>query len=82
MMNHSEQQPYSNSEREFLHDLCNPLAISYGNLRILSSKLEADSNSLDIQTILTKINKAIESFERANDLLERRRIHLRNTEEP
>ena len=80
-MSESEQIPYDNSEREFLHDLCNPLAISYGNLRILSAKLEGDINSLDLKTILSKINKAIESFERANDLLERRRIYLRNIED-
>ena len=67
------------SEREFLHDLSNPLAIAYGNLKILASKLEADQNSIPMDMIIKKLSKAVTSFERANDLLDKRRVFIRNS---
>lgn len=69
----------SGTEREFLHDLSNPLAIAYGNMRIISAKLESDINSMDIETILTKINKSLNAFEKANQLLEQRRFFIKNS---
>jgi len=69
------------SEREFLHDLSNPLAIAYGNLKILASKLEADQSAIPMDMIVKKLLKAVNSFERANELLDKRRIFIRNSSE-
>lgn len=69
------------SEREFLHDLSNPLAIAYGNLKILATKLESDQNSIPMEMIVSKLTKAVNSFERANALLDKRRIFIRSNSE-
>ena len=69
------------SEREFLHDLSNPLAIAYGNLKILATKLDADQNSIPMEMIVSKLTKAVNSFERANALLDKRRIFIRSNSE-
>ncbi|MFK7827139.1 MAG: hypothetical protein AB8G05_23550 [Oligoflexales bacterium] len=66
------------SEREFLHDLSNPLAIAYGNLKIISAKIEADPNAMDLDAVLVKVNKALKAFEKANALLDKRRNHIKN----
>ena len=75
-----ELKPYDGTEREFLHDLCNPLAISYGNMRLLTAKLDADINAIDPQIVLEKLHKAIKSFDKANELLDRRRTYLKSLE--
>lgn len=67
------------TEREFLHDLSNPLAIAYGNLKIISAKIEADPNSMDMDAVLLKVNKALKAFEKANALLDKRRNHIKNS---
>ncbi|NRA45049.1 MAG: hypothetical protein HRU09_08865 [Oligoflexales bacterium] len=66
------------TEREFLHDLSNPLAIAYGNLKIISAKIEADRSAMDMDAVLTKVNKALKAFEKANALLDKRRNHIKN----
>ncbi len=63
-------------ERDFLHDLANPLAVVYGHLRILASKLEGNPEEVSGEEILQKINRALVSFEKANDLLDARRAFL------
>lgn len=80
----AEEQAESNacgSERDFLHDLSNPLAIAYGNLKILTMKLDADLASLPVDDILQRLHKAVGSFEKANQLLDARRTHLRSQPE-
>ncbi len=74
-------QSYAGSEREFLHDLCNSLAIAYGNIKLLSVRLAADTAlpTQEKEKILEKVNKALTSFDRANGLLEDRRNLIRNS---
>ena len=75
-----DEQEYTadKTEREFLHDLSNPLAIAYGNLKIISAKIEADPNAMDIDAVMVKVNKALKAFEKANVLLDKRRNHIKN----
>lgn len=72
------ESPKEQTEREFLHDLSNPLAIAYGNMRILSVKMEKDLNSLSPELILEKLHKALAAFERTNKLLELRRVYIKS----
>ena len=65
------------NERKFLHDLANPLAIAYGNLRLLYGKMEKDINAVPIEAIRERLTKIINNFDRANDLLDQRRKWLR-----
>ena len=58
-------------ERTFLHDLSNPLAIVFANIRMASMKLEADVANAD--TVKEKLQKALKTFDRINALLEERR---------
>ena len=66
------------TERAFLHDLSNPLAIAYGNMRLIVTKLEKDKTSMDIEAILVKLKKAGEAFDKATALLEARRAFLKS----
>tara|TARA_B100001094_G_scaffold326452_1_gene382663 strand:+ start:651 stop:902 length:252 start_codon:yes stop_codon:yes gene_type:complete len=63
-------------ERKFLHDLSNPLAIGYGNCKIILTKLTKDSDSLSKADIIKRLEKAVTAFERANGLIAERREYL------
>ena len=65
-------------ERTFLHDASNPLAIAYGNIRLLVIKLEKDPTCMDIPAILEKLNKSLKSFDKVNTLLEERRNYIKS----
>lgn len=62
-------------ERKFLHDLSNPLAIGYGNIRIAFKKLEAISEDAEAPAnqVVDRLKKAIDAFERVNEILEIRK---------
>ena len=72
-------------ERQFLHDLSNPLAIGYGNCKIILSKLAKDIEALSKDDIVKRLEKAVTAFERANNLIAERREFLiaseKNTDE-
>lgn len=70
------------SERKFLHDLSNPLSIAYGNIKLITGKLEKDIHSMDVPGILDRLQKAVRNFERANALLDERRTFLRGLKPP
>ncbi len=74
--NNAPNQAAIGSEKEFLHDLCNSLAISYGNIKLLSVKMQSDP-SMDHIKIQEKLEKALKSFDRANSLLDQRRNFIR-----
>lgn len=63
-------------ERKFLHDLSNPLAIGYGNVKILSSKLQKNPDALDKGDIIARLEKALTAFDRVNKLISDRRHDL------
>lgn len=77
----TEKSPAEGSEREFLHGLANSLAISYGNIKLLLSKLDKDPSALSLETIKEKLVKAAGHFEKANSLLEERRRFLKQSSE-
>lgn len=63
-------------ERKFLHDLSNPLAIGYGNCKIILSKLAKNPDSLTMDDIVKRLNKAVVAFEKVNVLIADRREFL------
>jgi nitrogen-specific signal transduction histidine kinase len=73
-----ENMPSNDSERKFLHDLSNPLAIVYGNAKLIHMKLEKDKSSLTIEAIFEKLDKMVTQLERVNAMLEERKQKIRN----
>ena len=60
-------------EREFLHDVSSPLAVSIGNIRIIISKLSADPPAISGQALLEKLHKVEYSLEKLVTLVNLRR---------
>lgn len=63
----------SSDERKFLHDLSNPIAICFGNIKIISSKLKKDPSSVTAEYLMTRLEKTVGAFDRINDMLADRR---------
>lgn len=61
------------TEQVFLHDLSNPLAIAYGNIRILAKKLKQDPQSFSMEDILSRLEASLVAFDQANDKIRTRR---------
>ena len=74
-MNDKNEEIQEMTESKFLHDLCNPLAVVFANLKMSAVKLESDPNNVDIA--VEKINKALKNFERINTLINQRREFIR-----
>lgn len=71
-----------NSEREFLHELSNPLSIGTGYVKIIFKKLKkGDSSNLAHEDIVMRLEKCLESLERANNLINKRREYLSTQED-
>ncbi len=66
------------NERHFLHDLCNPLSIAYGGIRLLKMKLDKDGAEVSMQEVKLRIDKALDNFERINKLIDERRNYLKS----
>ena len=60
-------------ERKFLHDVSNSIAICFGNVKVLSAKLKKDPSGITPEYIESRLDKAIASFEKINELLVSRR---------
>lgn len=72
--------PGNGTEREFLHDLSNPLAIAYGGMKLISVKMENQQTTpISLEEIQKKLEKAILYFEKANQLIDERRKFLQRT---
>lgn len=63
-------------ERQFLHDLSNPLAICLGNLKIMLEKLKTDPGSVQLDQLLDKLTKATDGVDQARKMLSARRKEL------
>lgn len=70
-----QNQEMPQNETQFLHDLSNPLAIAYGSIKLISIKLE-NTSDLSQEELRDKLEKAIKYFEKANQLIEKRRNYL------
>ena len=68
------------SERKFLHEMSNPLAIGFGNIKILLSKLQKTQNDISAEYTIDKVSKALDALERVNRLIEERRRELKEEE--
>lgn len=68
----------STEERKFLHDLSNPLAVGYGNMRIIGKKLDTIENASEVAglKIGERVQKALESFEKVSAMLKERKKYL------
>ena len=71
----------SSKERQFIHDLANPLAIAQGNIKITLRKLNKDPDSLSSEQIFTRLQKVNESLERMANMLSERRQAIIDSEE-
>ncbi|NRA65092.1 MAG: hypothetical protein HRU19_11460 [Pseudobacteriovorax sp.] len=70
----------SSDERKFIHDICNPLAIAQGNVKLIIRKLKKNSIS-DLSEVLERLDKAAEAFDRVDDLIEDRREWLKSQQD-
>lgn len=70
-----EQNETVATEREFLHDLLNPMAVIEGRLNLLKKKL--DQMQVD-EKIKSDVEKICQAYKKAFDLIDRRRSHLKN----
>lgn len=66
----------THDERKFIHDLSNPLAIAFGNLRLVSKGLEENPQLPPSPEMLVRMEKVMESFEKIIELLAERRRDL------
>ena len=64
-------------EQKFLHDISNPLSVGYGNLRLVVMKMKKDINSLEKDKILERLEKSLDAFDKATQLLSDRRTVLK-----
>ncbi len=60
-------------ERQFIHDLANPLAIAQGNIKLTLRKLSKDPASLSSEQMVTRLQKINDSLERMAVILSERR---------
>ncbi len=69
-------------QRNFLHDLANPLSVLQGNLRIAMRALEASNpQNPELAEVMNRLNKVMESSKKINSLLSERRQNLHNQQE-
>ena len=79
-MHHKDHTDSDMDEKKFLHDLSNPLAVVYGNLQLIVSKLEKDLQAYEPEDLLHKLQKSAQYLDIVADLLDKRRVWLRNKE--
>ena len=66
----------SESERQFLHDLSNPIAISLGNIKILHKRIKQDPAAFPHDAILERLEKALQAFNTMQELIAKRKTAL------
>lgn len=66
----------SESERQFLHDLSNPIAVSLGNIKILHRKIKQDPATFPHDAIIERLEKALQAFNTMQELIANRRRAL------
>ena len=69
------------SERKFLHNLANPMAIAQGNIKLVLRKLLKNSESLSTEEIIDRLSKASDAFDRITDMMAERRTDVIQAEE-
>jgi hypothetical protein len=69
-------------EREFLHNLINPLAIGLGNIKLLHRRMTTNPAEVTHEKIVTTLQTALDAFARMNVMVEERRNYLRQSSEP
>jgi len=71
-------------ERQFLHDVANPLSIAHGNLKIALRKMEGvTDNDPQIREVLERLNKAMEACEKmAKQVGDRRQALMDKQQSP
>lgn len=72
----THEQNELKSERAFLHELCNTLAVSQGLLHMTLMKSRKAQPDLNVEDILSRVEKALESIEKANKLVLDRRAAI------
>lgn len=60
------------AEQKFLHDISNPLAVAYGQLRIIMKKLKSEP-SLPPVEMQERVEAALNAFDLVNDKIRERR---------
>ena len=70
----------STGEREFLHDICNLVAIAQGNLHLLIRRIEKNPSDVKVADLLPKLEASINAIGRMVEQLSARRLKLRAEE--
>ena len=65
------------AERTFLHDLCNLLAISQGNLHLLMRKIQKNPGDMKPEDLVAKLEVSLNSVNKITDLVNQRRSVLK-----
>ena len=64
-------------EREFLHNLINPLAIGLGNIKLLHRRMTTNPAEITHEKIVSMLQTSLDAFARMNVMVEERRSYLR-----
>lgn len=69
------------TERAFLHEVCNALAVSHGFLSLILMKAKNAAPDQNFEDLVARVEKALHSLDKVNNLvLSRRSIILANSE--
>jgi len=63
-------------EREFLHDISNPITIAQGNVDLLLKKLQTDPTSVSPDKLLSQTEKISNAIARAVALIKDRKSEV------
>lgn len=75
----TEELAEPSSERIFLHDLCNAMAVSQGLIHLIMMKVKKDSPELKHEDMIARLEKILASVDRMNKLVHDRRNVIRDT---
>ena len=60
-------------EKQFLHDISNLIAICYGNIKIVSTKLAKNPEAVTQDYLSGRLLKSLDAFDKLNALIAERR---------
>ena len=71
-------EDFVQKDRDFLHDLCNSLAVAQGHLMLINMKMKKDPQNLNYEEIELKITKSLGAIDSMNNLIMARRAVLKS----
>ena len=71
---------HSSDEEIFLHELANPLAVAFGNIEVVLSKVGSPGAQLPVEFLIDRITRAHKALTAVTHLVESRRLAVRGPE--